>query len=201
MKGWHFGASVPRYSWILRTGCVVIFRRWSVRVICDIDPGRTVQSAVAGATSMETIPVGRQLGSSNFERQDFHVHEVDLDGVRSLPRVAKQLKNEVQMTGDVPYCIYLDAEWSTHWPKKTSKFAEAKPTADGTRKEQRPETRCFIEPGKPSLPGQRCFPDLVAFQEELHLTELITPGAVAAELKRDAEELGPPSLAGSFQRR
>ena len=65
---------------------------------------------MAGATSMETIPVGRQLGSSNFERQDFHVHEVDLDGVRSLPRVAKQLKNEVQMTGDVPYCIYLDAE-------------------------------------------------------------------------------------------
>ena len=27
-------------------------------------------------------------------------------------------------------------------------------------------------------------------QVELHLTELITPGAVAAELKRDAEELG-----------
>lgn len=52
---------------------------------------------------METIPVGRQLGSLNFERQDFHVHEVDLDGVRSLPRVATQLKNEVQMTGDVPF--------------------------------------------------------------------------------------------------
>ena len=67
-------------------------------------------TSIASKADMETIPVGRQLGSSNFERQDFHVHEVDLDGVRSLPRVATQLKDEVQMTGDVPFCMYLDAE-------------------------------------------------------------------------------------------
>ena len=159
---------------------------------------------------METIPVGRQLGSSNFERQDFHVHEVDLDGVRSLPRVATQLKNEVQMTGDVPFCMYLDAEWSTHWQKKHIKICWRKTPSRQHKK--RADTRddsvllslVSLDSLGTSQSMNFCLKTLPwptrAFQEELHLTELITPGAVAAELKRDAEELGPPS-SGSCQRR
>lgn len=51
MKGWHFGVFVPRYSWILRTGCVVIFQRISSSHLWHW-PGRTVQNAVAGAPSI-----------------------------------------------------------------------------------------------------------------------------------------------------